>query len=58
MVSMDETVATGSADQKIKVWRKDSKGSGWELEAEWKASRVVRSRSELRSTRLIIRDEL
>ncbi|KAG7544247.1 hypothetical protein FFLO_03360 [Filobasidium floriforme] len=32
-----ERIATGSADQKIKVWRKDSKGSGWELEAEWKA---------------------
>lgn len=29
----------GSADQKIKIWRKDSKArSGWELEAEWKVS--------------------
>jgi nucleoporin SEH1 len=31
-----ERLATASADQKIKVWRKDPVKGSWELEDEWK----------------------
>lgn len=36
-----ERLATASADQKIKVWRKDPVKGSWELEDEWKVALLL-----------------